>query len=206
MKTKFLISLICIIFYACEKEQSNTQQAKLNLNTIQSDSTFILYVNANKELVNHLSTRKIDGYVSEKEFVQNYKLAVTENNAEAKEFISNLMGYDHLGFWENRITRVEALKKMNLKYNLSKVDASNFHESKKIATNAMEMIDCGEIYKNCLDNVTADYAMNQINCVAFGALGWTGVGATLFVACEAVANFKMYIGDKNCRINFKNCK
>ena len=65
---------------------------------------------------------------------------------------------------------------------------------------------CQEIYKDCLDQATATYAVEQVGCVGFGALGWTIVGGALFVACEAAANYHLYINDRTCRTNLKYCK
>ena len=65
---------------------------------------------------------------------------------------------------------------------------------------------CYETFKNCEDQATATYAMEQVGCVGFGALGWTVVGGVLFVACEAAANYHLYVNDRTCRTNFRYCR
>ena len=203
-KNIFLLSFFLIGICSCEKE--STSVLKLNNDYIKDDDIFTTYINETKDLNNHLSNRKNIIDVSENDFLTNYTLAIKNDNYEAKRYISNLMGYDEMGFWDNRKKRLGALWNLNQKYYLSNLTIEKFYMTNKIRSNMMELIDCGEMYKNCQDGVTANYAMDQITCVAAGALGWTGVGALLFVGCEAAANYKMYVGDRNCRINFKNCK
>lgn len=202
-----LLFLLTITFnYGCEKESNDLSKTKNNDEFIKQDNNFITYLNETKDLSNHLQGRIRSIDISESEFLTNFKLAVDNDNYKAKLFISNLMGYEELGFWDNRKKRLEALNELNQNYYLSKLTIDKFYITNKFRSNMMEFIDCSETYKNCRDDVTANYAMDQITCVAAGALGWTGVGALLFVGCEAAANYKMYIGDRNCATNFRNCK
>ena len=48
--------------------------------------------------------------------------------------------------------------------------------------------------------------VEQVACVAFGALGWTGVGAALFVACEVASNYHVATSKRRCVSAYKTCK
>ncbi len=205
-KYSLLFLFVITLNYGCEKESNNLSKIKIKDEFINEDNNFTTYLNETNDLSNHLLNRVKISEISENEFLINFTLAVNNDNYKAKKFISNLMGYDEMGFWDNRNKRLEALRKLNHKYYLSKLTIDKFHTNNNFRSNMIQRIDCSEIYKNCRDDVTANYAMDQITCIAAGALGWTGVGALLFVGCEAAANYKMYIGDRNCGTNYRNCK
>ena len=65
---------------------------------------------------------------------------------------------------------------------------------------------CYEMFKNCEDQATATYAMEQVGCVGLGVLGWTVVGGALFIACEATSYYHLYVNDRTCRTNLRYCR
>jgi len=216
------IIFFSIILFGCKKE--NTIEATtplLNNSNIYQDSDFKLLLSDIQELSATVSNSNSDKNINQNDFELIYKKAVTENDIESKNEISRIMGFsDYPLFWETRKRILSNIVLLNEKYNLKKLSTT---EIKGLINNGLAnknsfnisniekktfMFDsgCQEIYKDCLDQATATYAVEQVGCVGFGALGWTIVGGALFVACEAAANYHLYINDRTCRTNLKYCK
>lgn len=205
-KNTIVVLISLVAFFGCKKISPKSTSTGLNIEKIKTDVDFKLYVNEIDSIKHHLSSRLLDSILSENDFIKYYIKAIKENDINAKRIISKQMGYNEFDYWSSRSRRIEVLRKLNLKYDLSKVEKSDFiiHNYKK--TLSYDTDECVEIYKICKDNVTATYAMDQITCVTAGALGFTGIGVIVFVGCEAAAVYRMYLGDRNCSINFKYCK
>lgn len=207
-KIKFFLILCTMIFVvnSCNKKNSEPSQIKLNMENLKNDNDFKLYISQVDSLKRHFELRVSDTILSEPVFVKYYIRAVKENDLNARLIISNQMGYTGNDFWIERMNRLKVLNKLNIKYDLSKIEEKDFQLVNRKTSLMFDLDECLEIYKICKDNVTATYAMDQITCVAAGALGFTGIGVVFFVGCEAAAIYRMYQGDRNCNINFKYCK
>ena len=131
------------------------------------------------------------------------------------------MGFsDYSLFWKTRERILNNIVSLNKKYNFKKLSTTEMQSlisnglanknSSNINSNGKTTFfmnpGCYETFKNCEDQATATYAMEQVGCVGFGALGWTIVGGVLFVACEAAANYHLYVNDRTCRTNFRYCR
>jgi len=219
------IILLIVIFFnmSCKKELniSNNEKSIIQIKNLSKDPDFITYISEIKAVENSLENANPINKLDEKEFTLYFTKAVKYNDISAKRIISNSMGFhDDSSFWISRSKRIIALKNLNAKYNFSNLGEQDVlmslqninTQNEKIKSNGMNLKtfffdgpDCLEIYKNCKDNVSANYAMDQIVCVSAGALGWTGIGILTFLACEAASNYRMYVGDKACLLSFKNC-
>lgn len=198
--------LVSSLLFGCNKSNPETISIKPNIEEIINDVDFKIYLNQVDSLKHHLSGRDNKSIMSQTEFIKIYIKAIKENDVEAQKLISNQMGYDENQFWESRLIRINLIQKLNSRYDLSKIELNHFQKEYKKRALMYDIDECVEIYKICKDNVTATYAMDQITCIASGALGFTGIGVIVFVGCEAAAVYRMYQGDRNCNINYKYCK
>lgn len=182
------VILLIIIFFntACKKELNlnNTDKSIIQIKNLSKDPDFISYISEIKALENSLENANLNNKLDEKEFTLYFTKAVKYNDINAKRIISNSMGFqDDSSFWISRSKRIIALNNLNSKYNFSNLNEQDVlislqniktqdEKIKSIGINLKTFFfdgpDCLEIYKNCKDNVSANYAMDQIVCVSAG--------------------------------------
>lgn len=201
-----VLFIFSTIFFSCNKSTSDTSSMKLNIEKIKNDTDFKTYLIQLDSLKNHLTSRKSNTILNEADFIKIYTKALKEKDIHSQEIISNLMGYEANTFWQARMNRIKILQKLNSRYDLSKIEMTNFKKENQKRSFMYDLDECLEMYKICKENVTATYAMDQITCVTAGALGFTGIGVVVFVGCEAAAVYRLYQGDRNCNIIYKFCK
>lgn len=213
---------LSILLISCEKEYTiQTTKPLLNNSNILQDSAFKILLSDIQEVSFAISNASSDKILSQNEFELIYNKAIKENDNNSKNEISKIMGYsDYSLFWETRKRILNNIGVLNKKYNLNKLSAKEMkgiinsglanknrsNISSKGKTIFMYNPECQEIYKNCLDQATATYAVEQVGCVGLGVFGWTIVGGALFVACEAASNYHLYVNDRACRTNLKYCQ
>jgi len=211
-----------ILLFACEKENTNqTTKPLLNNSNILQDSAFKLLLLDIQDISVTVSNANSDKLLSQNEFESIYNKALNENDIYSKNEISKIMGFsDNLLFWDTRKRISNNIVFLNKKYNLKKLSTkeinsifinglenkNGFNNNSNGKVSYMLNPECFEMYKDCLDQATATYAVEQVGCVGFGALGWTVVGGALFVACEAASNYHLYVNDRACRTNLRSCK
>ena len=210
-----------ILLFGCEKENTiQTTKPLLNNSNILQDSAFKILVSDIQDISVTVSNANSDKILSQNEFELIYNKALNENDINSKNEISKIMGFsDYSLFWEARKRILNNVILLNKKYKLNTLSTTelkgiisaglankNSTNSKGKTTFMINPEECLEKYKDCIDGATATYAAEQVACVGFGALGWTIIGGALFVACEAVSNYHLYINDRTCRTNLKYCK
>ena len=217
-----IIVFFSILLSACEKENAiQTTKPLLNNSDINQDSTFKLFLSDIQEISATVSNANSEKLLTQDEFELIYNKAINENDINSKNEISKIMGFsDYSLFWKTRERILNNIVSLNKKYNFKKLSTTEMQSlisnglanknSSNINSNGKTTFfmnpGCYETFKNCEDQATATYAMEQVGCVGFGALGWTIVGGVLFVACEAAANYHLYVNDRTCRTNFRYCR
>ena len=217
-----IIVFFSILLFGCEKENAiQTTKPLLNNSDINKDSTFKLFLSDIQEISATVSNANSEKLLTQDEFELIYNKAVNENDVNSKNEISKIMGFsDYSLFWKTRERILNNIVLLNNKYNFKKLSTTEMESlisnglanknSSNINSNGKTTFfmnpGCYETFKNCEDQATATYAMEQVGCVGFGALGWTVVGGVLFVACEAAANYHLYVNDRTCRTNFRYCR
>ena len=217
-----IIVFFSILLSACEKENAiQTTKPLLNNSDINQDSTFKLFLSDIQEISATVSNANSEKLLTQDEFELIYNKAINENDINSKNEISKIMGFsDYSLFWKTRERILNNIVSLNKKYNFKKLSTTEMQSlisnglanknSSNINSNGKTTFfmnpGCYETFKNCEDQATATYAMEQVGCVGFGALGWTVVGGVLFVACEAAANYHLYVNDRTCRTNFRYCR
>jgi YHS domain-containing protein len=217
-----IIVFFSILLFGCEKENAiQTTKPLLNNSDINKDSTFKLFLSDIQEISATVSNANSEKLLTQDEFELIYNKAVNENDINSKNEISKIMGFsDYSLFWKTRDRILNNIILLNNKYNFKKLSTTEMESlisnglanknSSNINSNGKTTFfmnpGCYETFKNCEDQATATYAMEQVGCVGFGALGWTVVGGVLFVACEAAANYHLYVNDRTCRTNFRYCR
>jgi YHS domain-containing protein len=217
-----IIVFFSILLFGCEKENAiQTTKPLLNNSDINKDSTFKLFLSDIQEISATVSNANSEKLFTQDEFELIYNKAVNENDVNSKNEISKIMGFsDYSLFWKTRDRILNNIVLLNKKYNFKKLSTTEMESlisnglanknSSNINSNGKTTFfmnpGCYETFKNCEDQATATYAMEQVGCVGFGALGWTVVGGVLFVACEAAANYHLYVNDRTCRTNFRYCR
>ena len=217
-----IIVFFSILLFACEKENAiQTTKPLLNNADINQDSTFKLFLSDIQEISATVSNANSEKLLTQDEFEIIYNKAINENDINSKNEISKIMGFsDYSLFWKTRDRILNNIVLLNKKYNLKKLSTTEMESlisnglanknSSNINSNGKTTFfmnpGCYETFKNCENQATATYAMEQVGCVGFGALGWTVVGGVLFVACEAAANYHLYVNDRTCRTNFRYCR
>jgi hypothetical protein len=210
-----------ILLFGCEKE-SVIQKSNplLNNSNILQDSAFRSLISDMKEISVTTSNANSDKLLSQNEFELIYNKAINENDIKSKNEISKIMGFsDYSLFWEAKKRISNNIVSLNKKYSLSKLSTTalkgvisdglankNSTNSKDKMTFMFDPNECIEKYADCLEEATADYAVEQVACVGAGALGWTIIGGALFVACEAASNYHLYVNNRSCRTSLKHCK
>jgi len=200
-----IIVFFSILLFGCEKENAiQTTKPLLNNSDINKDSTFKLFLSDIQEISATVSNANSEKLLTQDEFELIYNKAVNENDVNSKNEISKIMGFsDYSLFWKTRDRILNNIVLLNKKYNFKKLSTTEMESlisnglanknSSNINSNGKTTFfmnpGCYETFKNCEDQATATYAMEQVGCVGFGALGWTVVGGVLFVACEAAANY-----------------
>jgi hypothetical protein len=217
-----IIVFFSVLLFGCEKENANqTTKPLLNNSDINKDSTFKLFLSDIQEISATVSNANSEKLLTQDEFELIYNKAINENDINSKNEISKVMGFsDYSLFWKTRERILNNIVSLNKKYNFKKLSTTEMQSlisnglanknSSNINSNGKTTFfmnpGCYETFKNCEDQATATYAMEQVGCVGFGALGWTIVGGVLFVACEAAANYHLYVNDRTCRTNFRYCR
>ena len=217
-----IIVFFSILLFGCEKENTiQTTKPLLNNSDINKDSTFKLFLSDIQEISATVSNANSEKLLTQDEFELIYNKAINENDINSKNEISKIMGFsDYSLFWKTRERILNNIVLLNNKYNFKKLSTTEMESliSNGLANKNSSNIDsngkttffmnpgCYEAFRNCEDQATATYAMEQVGCVGFGALGWTVVGGVLFVACEAAANYHLYVNDRTCRTNFRYCR
>ena len=210
-----------ILLFGYEKENAiQTTKPLLNNSNILQDSVFKILLTDIQDISVKVSNANSDKLLSQNEFELIYNKAINDNNIFSKNEISKIMGFsDYSLFLESRKRILNNVVLLNKKYKLNKLSTTelkgiisaglankNSTNSKGKTTFMINPEECLEKYKDCIDGATATYAVEQVACVGFGALGWTIIGGALFVACEAASNYHLYINDRTCRTNLKYCK
>ena len=217
-----IIVFFSVLLFGCEKENAiQTTKPLLNNSDINKDSTFKLFLSDIQEISATVSNANSEKLLTQDEFELIYNKAINENEINSKNEISKIMGFsDYSLFWKTRERILNNIVSLNKKYNFKKLSTTEMQSlisnglanknSSNINSNGKTTFfmnpGCYETFKNCEDQATATYAMEQVGCVGFGALGWTIVGGVLFVACEAAANYHLYVNDRTCRTNFRYCR
>ena len=217
-----IIVFFSVLLFGCEKENAiQTTKPLLNNSDINKDSTFKLFLSDIQEISATVSNANSEKLLTQDEFELIYNKAVNENDVNSKNEISKIMGFsDYSLFWKTRQRILNNIVLLNNKYNFKKLSTTEMESlisnglanknSSNINSNGKTTFfmnpGCYETFRNCEDQATATYAMEQVGCVGFGALGWTVVGGVLFVACEAAANYHLYVNDRTCRTNFRYCR
>ena len=217
-----IIVFFSVLLFGCEKENAiQTTKPLLNNSDINKDSTFKLFLSDIQEISATVSNANSEKLLTQYEFELIYNKAINENDINSKNEISKVMGFsDYSLFWKTRERILNNIVSLNKKYNFKKLSTTEMQSlisnglanknSSNINSNGKTTFfmnpGCYETFKNCEDQATATYAMEQVGCVGFGALGWTIVGGVLFVACEAAANYHLYVNDRTCRTNFRYCR
>ena len=217
-----IIAFFSILLFGCEQENAiQTTKPLLNNSDIIKDSTFKLFLSDIQEISATVSNANFEKLLTQDEFELIYNKAINENDINSKNEISKIMGFsDYSLFWKTRERILNNIVSLNKKYNFKKLSTTEMQSlisnglanknSSNINSNGKTTFfmnpGCYETFKNCEDQATATYAMEQVGCVGFGALGWTVVGGVLFVACEAAANYHLYVNDRTCRTNFRYCR
>jgi hypothetical protein len=210
-----------ILLFGCEKENAiQTTKPLLNNSNILLDSVFKILLTDIQDISVKVSNANSDKLLSQNEFELIYNKAINDNDIFSKNEISKIMGFsDYSLFLESRKRILNNITFLNKKYGLNKLSTKelktvisdgltnkNSINSKAKTTFMINPEECQEMFKNCMDQATAIYGVEQVGCVGAGAFGWTIVGGALFVACEAVSNYHLYINNRTCRTNLKYCK
>jgi hypothetical protein len=219
-----IIVFFSVLLFGCEKENGiQTTKPLLNNSDINKDSTFKLFLSDIQEISATVSNANSEKLLTQDEFELIYNKAINENDVNSKNEISKIMGFsDYSLFWKTRDRILNNIVLLNKKYNFKKLsttemenlisnglankNSSNINSNGNGKTTFFMNPGCYEAFRNCEDQATATYAMEQVGCVGFGALGWTVIGGALFVACEAAANYHLYVNDRTCRTNFRYCR
>jgi YHS domain-containing protein len=219
-----IIVFFSVLLFGCEKENAiQTTKPLLNNSDINKDSTFKLFLSDIQEISATVSNANSEKLLTQDEFELIYNKAINENDVNSKNEISKIMGFsDYSLFWKTRQRILNNIVLLNNKYNFKKLsttemeslisnglankNSSNINSNGNGKTTFFMNPGCYEAFRNCEDQATATYAMEQVGCVGFGALGWTVIGGALFVACEAAANYHLYVNDRTCRTNFRYCR
>ena len=217
-----IIVFFSIFLFGCEKENAiQTSKPLLNNADINQDSNFKLFLSDIQEISATVSNANSEKLLTQDEFELTYNKAINENDINSKNEISKIMGFsDYSLFWKTRERILNNIVLLNKRYNLKKLSTTEMENlisnglanknSSNINSNGKTTFfmnpGCYEMFKNCEDQATAMYAMEQVGCVGLGVLGWTVVGGALFIACEATSYYHLYVNDRTCRTNFRYCR
>ena len=217
-----IIVFFSIFLFGCEKENViQTTKPLLNNADINQDSNFKLFLSDIQEISATVSNANSEKLLTQDEFELTYNKAINENDINSKNEISKIMGFsDYSLFWKTRERILNNIVLLNKRYNLKKLSTKEMENlisnglanknSSNINSNGKTTFfmnpGCYEMFKNCEDQATAMYAMEQVGCVGLGVLGWTVVGGALFIACEATSYYHLYVNDRTCRTNFRYCR
>ena len=219
MNLAYFLIIGSFIFLGCTKEKSN--KTKLEIGSLNQDKDFLELITESNSIIDTSFKYASENLISETEFINHFKKAVNENDSNSRKIISKSLGFlNDSVFWNKRKNIREKMNLLNYKYDLINVDhyliinaiknqvnikSVNPYNSPINKSTALDGTNCLQQFKNCRDNVTAAFAFDQVQCVMAGSLGWTGLGLLLFVACEASAYYKSYVGDRTCLINYNLC-
>lgn len=221
-----------ILFVGCKKNFTNTiheLSSEQIINEIKNDSNFYNYIATLNLLVNktlpNFSKVSINENINSKDIIDEEKFIALfkesiENNNESKRKISNYMGFQNsIDFWNIRALLNSSLSNLLKKYDFKKVsklqwyelvNASKDYNSKQLQIKFKVFMlnpdTCIEQFKDCSDDANAQYAVETLACVGWGALGWTVVGGVLFVGCEGLSYYHLQTMNRKCVSSYKACK
>lgn len=217
-----ILSLLTFSILGCLKttnKRITEQTSDQILNEIINDSNFSIYkTNLNLLVSKSFGKTNIED-IDEQNFVRLFKESA-ENNLDSKKKISNYLGFQNSNeFWTIRTKLNSSLSQLIRKYDFKKVSKNQwytlFKKSNKIALNQLQPIvktfmlnpnNCIEQYKDCIDDANAQYSVEVLGCVGWGALGWTVVGGVLFVGCEGLSYYHLTTMKRKCESSYKSCK
>ena len=220
------IAMMAIFIIACNKSNMYQNQMQPSINTISlsEDSVFKSFVSEITHYNEIISNASEDTIMNQEDFELNFINAVKNNDASSKKLIANTMGFSNeQDFWDIRNKIANKLYLLSKKYDIKNISSEELNNivTKQISKSKIIYLSnkkinglggvadyqsCIEFFKNCTDQATAQYAAEQVVCVATGELAWTLPGLALFIACEAASNYHLYINDRTCRTNLKYCK
>jgi hypothetical protein len=228
LKNKYLIIGMAIMTYStflisgCLKTTNNKLTELTSdqiLNEIINDSNFSIY----KANLNLLATKSISNTLAdntdEQKFVKLFKESI-DNNIDSKIKISTYLGFLNSNeFWNIRANLNSSLSNLIKKYDFKKISKSQWYNlikssnslvlyqaQPKIKTFMLNTDNCIEQYRDCIDDSKAQYAVECLGCVGWGALGWTVVGSVLFVGCEGISYYHFTTMKRKCESSYKSCK
>jgi hypothetical protein len=166
-----------------------------------------------------LLNTNIDNNIDEQNFIDLFKESIKKNN-ESKNKISNYMGFQNsINFWTIRTLLNSSISNLLKKYDFKKVSKLQWYElvkaskdytsnqaQTKLKTFMLNPNNCIEQYSDCVDDAKAQYAVEALGCAGWGALGWTVVGAVLFVGCEGLSYYHLKTMKRKCESSYKSCK
>jgi hypothetical protein len=189
------------------------------LNQIVKDSNYSIY----KENLNLLATKSMSSMVAynldEQNFVTLFQESI-DNNIDSKIKISNYLGFLNSNeFWNIRAKLNSSLSNLIKKYDFKKISKIQWYNLIK-SSNTLALYQaqprikpfmlnpdiCIEQYRDCIDDSKAQYAVECLGCVGWGALGWTVVGGVLFVGCEGLSYYHFTTMKRKCESSYKSCK
>lgn len=227
----FIISIIAITF-SCKKNSIeadkvlSSEEILIKINNDPDFKNYILNLNLlvektfevnSKDLV--INTASSNNKMSEQRFLTLFKKSI-ENDFTAKNEISNFMGFNRpYQFWYIRTALNSSLSNLIKKYDFKKITRAQWYElvkginrkntSQSQSSSKSFMLNpdnCIEQYRDCVDDANAQYAVEALGCVGWGALGWTIVGGVLFVGCEGLSYYHLSTMKRKCESSYKSCK
>ena len=225
IKVSYLSILIIGVFLsACNKSSlyPNEPQSSTNAIALSEDSIFKSLVIDLRDYNEVVSNAHADTIMNQHDFEINFNNAVQKNDLNARKLIANTMGFGNENeFWKIRDDMTSKIVALSKKYNLNKISPNNLNKiitnqiststiiglnNKRFTSLRYDNAGCLDIFSNCKNQASSNYALEQVNCVGFGVFGWTLIGGALFIACEAASNYHLYVSDRSCNINLKYCK
>jgi hypothetical protein len=217
-----LISFSIFLILGCLKT-ANNKLIELSsdqiVNEIINDSNFSIYNTNLNLLVSKSMQNKLDDNIDEQNFVKLFKESI-DNNIDSKTKFSNYLGFLNLNeFWNIRANLNSSLSNLIRKYDFKKISKNQwynlikssksiplFQSQPRIKTFMLNPDNCIEQYRDCIDDSKAQYAVECLGCVGWGALGWTVVGSVLFVGCEGLSYYHLTTMKRKCESSYKTCK
>jgi hypothetical protein len=225
--------IFAIILFGCQKEKGIIgieEDPEIIMNKIKGDENLENYINSikslqkrniltsniasefNVEIENQTANKSKE--LSQEEF-QNLFIESNKNNIVAKEKIATLFEFKNSEeFLNNRAIMINSLSNLSKKYNLNKLNVGNWYslisnniENKNNSSSISKqaVANCLEQYQHCMDDALAVFAVEQVACVSAGALGWTLIGAAVFVACEGASHYHLYTSRRKCGSSYTGC-
>ena len=225
IKASYLSILLTGVFLsACNKSSLYQNQLSPSTNTIalSEDSIFKSLVFDLRDYNEVVANTKADTIMNQQDFEINFNNAVKNNDAGSRKIIANTMGFSNdIEFWETRNKMINKIYLLSKKYDFRNISLNNLEKlasnqisnskiinlsNKKYVSLDYDYSSCIDNYRNCIDQATANFAVEQVGCVGMGVFSWTIIGGAFFIACEAASNYHLYVNDRTCGTNFTYCK